>query len=218
MCTSNRELASHIVKPGTSHRCAPSRAPRSTRITGPTEHETSRIGRRNGDAWRRGHEERVPGIRRSPSGRRQTESPSAVPGSRTRVSENEEGVTAGVRSLRMCRRRFEHVWAHSQGGHPREGRNGEACIGDGAGRRDARRWPKSTVDDECRTPPQGDEPERRRDKRRTRRQAEIPEKRAQRRCASPREKTPMVPAIATTTELRTGHLCSRRLDGDALPG
>jgi hypothetical protein len=115
----------------------------------------------------------VPGIRRPLAGRRQTVALSAVPGSRTRDSENEEGATAGVRSLRMCRRRFEHVWAHSQGGHPREERNGEACIGDGAGRRDARRWPKPHEDDERLTPPQCGEPERRRDERRTRRQAGV---------------------------------------------
>jgi hypothetical protein len=81
------------------------------------------------------------------------------------------GAPAGVQSLRMCRRRFEHVWAHSQGGHPREWRGGEARHSHRAGRRDARRWPKSTEDDERPTPPQGGEPERRRDERRTRRQA-----------------------------------------------
>jgi hypothetical protein len=37
----------------------------------------------------------VPGIRRSPSGRRLTESPSALPGSRTRDPKNEEGRTGG---------------------------------------------------------------------------------------------------------------------------
>jgi hypothetical protein len=83
----------------------------------------------------------VPGIRRSPSGRRQTEALSAVPGSRTRAAENDEE------------------------------RNGEACIGDGAGRRDARRWPTPHEDNERLTPPQGGEPERRRDERRMRRQA-----------------------------------------------
>jgi hypothetical protein len=40
-----------------------------------------------------------------------------------------------------------------------------------AGRRDARRWPKPSEDDIRLTPPQGGEPERRRDQRRTRRQA-----------------------------------------------
>jgi hypothetical protein len=145
----------------TGHRCAPSRASRGPRFTGSAEHVTSRTG----DAWRRGHGGRVPGIRRPLAGRRQTVALSAVPGSRTRDSENEEGATAGVRSLRMCRRRFEHVWAHSQGGHPREERNGEACIGDGAGRRDARRWPTPTEEEVRPTPPQGGEPERRRDER-----------------------------------------------------
>jgi hypothetical protein len=81
------------------------------------------------------------------------------------------GATAGVRSLRMCRRGFEHARAHSQGGHPRGARLGEACHSHQEGRRDARRWPKALEDDECHTPPQGGEPELRRDERRTRRQA-----------------------------------------------
>jgi hypothetical protein len=234
-------------------RCTSSRASRGPRFTGSAEHVTSRTG----DAWRRGHGGRVPGIRRPRSGQRPVDSLSAMPGSRTRVSENEEGatagvaatpdarrtgdgcrasagrhpgegrpklfqrcpaparatrrtmrgVTAGVRSLRMCRRRFEHVWAHSQGGHPREGRNEEACIGGEEGRRDARRWPTPLEDNERLTPPQGGEPERRRDERRMRRQAGIPEKRPQGRCASRRKGTPMVPVVATTTELRTWHPC-----------
>jgi hypothetical protein len=41
------------------------------------------------------------------------------------------------------------------------------------GRRDARRWLKPTEDEIRRTPPQGGEPERRRDQRRTRRQAGV---------------------------------------------
>jgi hypothetical protein len=44
MCTSNRELPSHIVKPGTSHRCAPSRAPQGPRIVCSSEHLNSRNG------------------------------------------------------------------------------------------------------------------------------------------------------------------------------
>jgi hypothetical protein len=81
------------------------------------------------------------------------------------------GVPAGVQSLRMCRRRFEHAWAHSQGGHPREWRGGEVRHSYRAGRRDAQRWPKSSEDHKRSTPPQGGELERWRDKRRTRRQA-----------------------------------------------
>jgi hypothetical protein len=87
------------------------------------------------------------------------------------------GVPAGVQSLRMCRRRFEHAWAHSQGGHPREWRDGEVRHSHQEGRRDARRWPTSTEDDNRLTPPQGGEPERRRDERRTRRQAGATENR-----------------------------------------
>jgi hypothetical protein len=73
----------------------------------------------------------------------------------------------------MCRRRFEHAWAHSQGGLPREWRDGEVRHSHRASRRDARRWPRSTEDDNRLTPPQGGEPERRRDERRTRRQAGV---------------------------------------------
>jgi hypothetical protein len=60
---------------------------------------------------------------------------------------------------------------HSQGGHPREWPPGEARHSHRAGRRDARRWPWPTEFVERPTPPQGGEPERRRDERRTRRQA-----------------------------------------------
>ena len=108
----------------------------------PAKHEISRTG----EAKRRGHEGRVPGIRRSPSGRWRVESPSAVPGSRTRDTEN------------PCRA-------------PPGFRRGEALDSRQAGRRDAQRWPRSSEDDDRPTPPQGGEPERRRDQRRTRRQA-----------------------------------------------
>jgi hypothetical protein len=64
------------------------RRPRGTKITPHPEHEKTRTGGRNGDVRLQGHEERVPGTRRPPSGRRRTESPSAVPGSRTREPEN----------------------------------------------------------------------------------------------------------------------------------
>jgi hypothetical protein len=52
-------------------------------------------------------------------------------------------------------------------GHPRESRIGEARHCHQEGRRDARRWPQPTEDHKRPTPPQGGEPERRRDQRRT---------------------------------------------------
>jgi hypothetical protein len=55
-----------------------------------------------------------------------------------------------------------------------------------AGRRDARRWPTALEHEDRHTPPQGGEPKRRRDKRRTRRQAGVSEKRAQGRCCHAR--------------------------------
>jgi hypothetical protein len=102
-------------------RFAPSRAPRSPRITDPAEHVKSRTGGRA-----------VHGI---------------VP-------------TA-----------FEFRWAQYRVGLPREWRPGKARHSHQAGRRDARRWPKPHEDDERLTPPQGGEPEQRRDQRRMRRQA-----------------------------------------------
>jgi hypothetical protein len=56
-------------------------------------------------------------------------------------------------------------------GAPREWPPGETRHSHQAGRRDARRWPMSFEKDGPFTPPQGGEPERRRDKRRTRRKA-----------------------------------------------
>jgi hypothetical protein len=50
---------------------------------------------------------------------------------------------------------------------------GEARQSHQEGRRDARRWAKPTEDHKRPTPPQGGEPERRRDQRRTRRQAGV---------------------------------------------
>jgi hypothetical protein len=90
--------------------------------------------------------------------------------------------TAGVQSLRMCRLRFYPAWAHSQGGHPREARDGEACTGHDTGRRADRRWPKPTEDDTRPAPPQGGEPKRRRSERRTRRQAGGPGNLVPRNC------------------------------------
>jgi hypothetical protein len=108
----------------------------------------------------------------------------------------------------MCRRRSRLPWAHSQGGHPREWPPGEVRHSLQAGRRAARRWPNPTEHNEHPTPPQGGEPERRRDERRTRRQAGVSEKQAQGLCTSPRKETPMIPVATTTTELRTWHWCS----------
>jgi hypothetical protein len=86
-----------------------SRSPRGPRITCPAEHVNSRTG----EDGRRRHEGRVPGIRRPPCGRRQADSSSAVPGSRTRETENELGRTGGRAvlenvppTLRACLRAF----------------------------------------------------------------------------------------------------------------
>jgi hypothetical protein len=65
---------------------------------------------------------------------------------------------------------------------------GEARHSHQAGRRDARRWPRSPEQDECFTPPQGGEPERRRDQRRTRRQAGEAEYQVQRQRQDPSER------------------------------
>jgi hypothetical protein len=67
---------------------------------------------------------------------------------------------------------FEFRWAQYRVGLPREWPPGEARHSHQAGRRDARRWPRSPEQDECFTPPQGGEPERRRDERRMRRKAD----------------------------------------------
>jgi hypothetical protein len=56
---------------------------------------------------------------------------------------------------------------------------GEVRVSHQAGRRDARRWPRSPEQDDRFTPPQDGEPERRRDQRRTRRQAGATENLAQ---------------------------------------
>jgi hypothetical protein len=75
MCPCRIETkAAHSQGPH-ARRCALFRAPQGSRIT------------RTGVGRRRGNEGRVPGIRRSLSGRRQADSLSAVPGSRTRDSE-----------------------------------------------------------------------------------------------------------------------------------
>jgi hypothetical protein len=76
------------------HRCTSCRALRGPRITCPTEHVNSRTGH----VSRQGAEGRVPGIRRSPSGGRSTNSLSAVPGSRTRDTENPREALGGGRS------------------------------------------------------------------------------------------------------------------------
>jgi hypothetical protein len=71
-------------------------------------------------------------------------------------------------------------------GAPPGFRDGEARHSHQAGRRDVRRWPKPIEDENRLTPPLGGEPERRRDKRRTRRKAGGAEKRAQGRCCRAR--------------------------------
>jgi hypothetical protein len=115
--------------------------------------------------------------------------------------------TAGVRSLRMCRRRSRLPWAHSQGGHPRESRIGEARHSHRAGRRDARRWPTALEHENRDTPPQGGEPERRRDKSQTRRQAGEPEKRAQGQWQrqDQRQQTARAPPRPRTPDTAIGH-------------
>jgi hypothetical protein len=70
---------------------------------------------------------------------------------------------------------FEFRWAQYRVGLPREWLPGEVRDSHQAGRRDARRWPNQREDVERTMPPQGGEPERRRDQRRTRRQAGEPE-------------------------------------------
>jgi hypothetical protein len=62
-------------------------------------------------------------------------------------------------------------------GAPPGFRDGEARHSRQEGRRDARRWPIPPEEADHKMPPQGGEPERRRDVRRTRRKAGAPEKR-----------------------------------------
>jgi hypothetical protein len=104
----------------------------------------------------------------------------------------------------MCRLRFNPAWAHSQGGHPREARDGEACTGHDTGRRADRRWPKPTEDDTRPAPPQGGEPKRRRSERRTRRQAGAPKKHPRRRHGLRVDQNPsfMCPAFLRTALFR----------------
>jgi hypothetical protein len=113
------------VEPGTSHRYAPFRPPRGSRITCPVEYVNSRTGGR------------------------------AV-----------HGVVPPAFELQRAQHRV---------GLPREWRCGEARRRRQAGRRDDRRWPRTYEDEVRLTPPQGGEPERRRDQRRMRRKAGVPE-------------------------------------------
>jgi hypothetical protein len=76
---------------------------------------------------------------------------------------------------------FEFRWAQCRVGLPREWRRRTVRHSRQAGRRDARRWPMPFENDGQPRPPQGGEPERRRDERRTRRKAGPPEKRAEAR-------------------------------------
>jgi hypothetical protein len=105
-------------------------------------------------------------------------------------------------------------------GLPREWPPGEARRGHQAGRRDARRWPKPPEDNGRFTPPQGGEPERRRDKRRTRRQAGEAEKRAQGRCCGTRFSARRVaePGAAEKVAQSVGPGSDRRSPGTAPVG
>jgi hypothetical protein len=112
-----------------------------------------------------------------------------------------------VAHRRACRRRLTPGTRRTGAGHPPvalrakaerfsfsgarlpHARNGEARHSHQAGRRDARRWPRSPEQDESHTPSQGGEPERRRDQRRTRRQAGATENQVTRN-ASVRGPTP----------------------------
>jgi hypothetical protein len=103
---------------------------------------------------------------------------------------------------------FEFRWAQYRVGLPREWRDGEVRHSHQTGRRDARRWPRSIEDDKSLTPSQGGEPERRRDERRTRRQAGASGNRAQGQCRRTRfspsarekgsENAPLAAAAAAT--------------------
>jgi hypothetical protein len=61
---------------------------------------------------------------------------------------------------------FEFRWAQCRVGHSREWPSGTARHSHQEGRRDAWRWPRLTEGDERLSPPQGGEPEGRRDERR----------------------------------------------------
>jgi hypothetical protein len=66
-------------------------APMRTRLSGSARH----VKGRNGEEQLEGFKGRVPGSRRSPAGRREAPSPSAVPRARTRAPENESERTGG---------------------------------------------------------------------------------------------------------------------------
>ena len=191
-------------RPSVTFGCAsaPARLPSATRIVTPARTPTVASGRLDGlprpryTLLRHALPEDCPARQCAPrteesprtlsSPARPTVTPLLVhPGAResraplsTRIRE-----PAGVPSLRMCRCPSELVRAHSQGGHPREWRHGEARHSHQEGRRDARRWTEPTEDDIRLTPPQGGGPERRRDERRMRRQAGVSKNRAQGRCS-----------------------------------
>jgi hypothetical protein len=89
----------------------------------------------------------------------------------TRAVEHATSRTGGRAVHGIVPMPFECRWAQYRVGLPREWPLGEVRDSHQAGRRDARRWPRPPEKDERLTPPQGGEPERRRDQRRTRRQA-----------------------------------------------
>jgi hypothetical protein len=166
-------------------------------------------GRRRAASWSGGatsaERDRRPTLRRSSRGR--SILLQRCPAPARAIRRTDWGATAGVQSLRMCRLRFEHAWAHSQGGLPREARLGEAGYGNEEGRRDARRWPTALEHENRDTPPPGGEPERRRDERRMRRQAGQPEKRAQgqRQRQDQRQQTARAPPRSRTPDTAIGH-------------
>jgi hypothetical protein len=98
---------------------------------------------------------------------------------------------------------FEFRWAQYRVGLPREWPPGEERDSHQAGRRDARRWPNPTERNEHHTPPQGGEPERRRDKRRARRKAGGSENRVP--AAAPAPAAGTASASADSAGARCGH-------------
>jgi hypothetical protein len=107
--------------------------------------------------------------------------------SASKLTRGTRGTGAGSppAALRAKAGRFSFSGArlpHARHGEHLAGAPGQARHSHRAGRRDARRWPWPTEFVERPTPPQGGEPERRRDERRTRRQAGVSEKQAHERC------------------------------------
>jgi hypothetical protein len=158
----------------------------------------------------------------APEATRHRYAPSRAP-QRTRITGPAEHVTSrnGGRAVHgIVPPAFEFRGAQCRVGLPREWRDGTARHSHQEGRRDARRWPRSTEDHERHTPPQGGEPERRRDKRRTRRQAGDAEKRTQGRCCRARSSETRVaePGAAEKVARHVGPRSDRRAPGTAATG